>query len=257
MMRKTCPARLCVAAVLTACALWIAGCASSKTAPESELPAPDLLELKARYKGRYLLGPYDVLDIVIQRHPDLGRKVSVQPDGYISFPIIDEVKAAGLTVAELDARLTELLSARLVDPEVTIVPTTIREPQVYVLGRVNRPGAISLRKASTAAEALANAGDVLLTGATASVAILRVDEDGKLRARLLSGQPSGQPGFYMALASIKLEPEDVVFVPEKWSAQMARIIEEHVTRPLTGATTLLTPWVQLETIRAINDAAGN
>ncbi|MCC6710275.1 MAG: hypothetical protein IT492_22175, partial [Gammaproteobacteria bacterium] len=59
-------------------------------------------------------------------------------------------------------------------------------------------------------------------------------------------------GFYMALASIKLEPEDVIFVPEKWSAQIARIIEDNVTRPITGATTVLTPWVQLQTIRAIN-----
>ncbi|MBI2800503.1 MAG: polysaccharide export protein [Gammaproteobacteria bacterium] len=223
-----------------------------QTAPDSMLPAPELLELKARYKGRYVLGAYDILDVVVQRHPDLNRSVAVQPDGYISFPIVHEVKAAGLTLAELDARLTELLSKRLVEPEVTVIPTKIREPQVYVLGRVNRPGAISMRSASTAAEALANAGDVMLSGKTASVAILRVGEDGNVRARLLSGQPSGQPGFYMALASIKLEPEDVVFVPEKLSAQTARIIEDYLTRPITGATTVLTPWVQLETIRVIN-----
>jgi polysaccharide export outer membrane protein len=231
----------------------LGACSSPQTEPDAALPAGRLLELKARYKGRYVLGPYDLLEIVVQRHPDLSRSVSVQPDGYISFPIVDEVQAAGLTLAEFDERLTSLLSTRLVEPEVTIVPTTIREPQVYVLGRVNRPGPVPMRQASTAAEALANAGDVMLTGKTASVAILRVTDDGVLRARLLSGQPGGQPGFYMALASVSLEPEDIVFVPEKWSAQIARVIEESVTRPLTGATTLLTPWVQLETIRAIQD----
>lgn len=235
----------------------LAACSAPQTKPEAELPAERLLELKARYKGRYVIGPYDVFEVVVQRHPDLSRSVSVQPDGYVSFPIVDEVQAAGLTLAEFDERLTKLLSKRLVEPEVTIVPTTIREPQVYVFGRVNRPGPVPMRQASTAAEALANAGDVMLTGRTASVAILRVTEDGKLRARLLSGQPGGQPGFYMALASVPLEPEDIVFVPEKWSSQMARIVEETVTRPLTGATTLLTPWVQLETIRTIQDATDN
>ncbi len=242
------------ASAVTLCALtWLlSACSSPQTSPEAWLPAPDVLELKARYKDRYLLGPYDVLDILVARHPELSRSVEVQPDGFISFPIVDEVKVAGLTVEQLDERLTEGLTKRIVEPEVTVVPTKIREPQVYVLGRVNRPGPISMRTASTAAEALANAGDVMLTGRTASVAILRVGEDGNVRARLLSGQPAGQPGFYMALASIKLEPEDVIFVPEKWSAQIARIIEDNVTRPITGATTVLTPWVQLQTIRAIN-----
>lgn len=252
-MRMPRHARFSTASLLCVLALQLSGCSSPQTAPDAAFPAPDLLELKARYKGRYVLGPYDVLEIVIQRHPDLDRSVAVQPDGYISFPIIDEVKAAGLTIAELDERLTELLSARIIEPEVTVMPTAVREPQVYVLGRVNRPGPVPMRSASTAAEAIANAGDVLLTGKMASVAILRVGEDGVLRARLMTGQPSGQPGFYMALASVKLEPEDVVFVPEKMPAQVARIIEEYVTRPLTGATTLLTPWVQLKTIQAIGN----
>jgi polysaccharide biosynthesis/export protein len=246
------PTRSAIAVSCCAFALMLAACSAPQTKPDSWLPAPDVLELKARYKDRYLLGPYDVLDIIVQRHADLSRSVEVRPDGYISYPIIDEVKAAGLTVEQLDERLTEMLSKRIVEPEVTVVPTKIREPQVYVLGRVNHPGPISMRLASTAAEALANAGDVMLTGRTASVAILRVDEDGNVRARLLSGQPSGQPGFYMALASVKLEPEDVIFVPEKWSAQIARIVEDNVTRPISGATTVLTPWVQLQTIRAIN-----
>lgn len=245
-------ARSAGAVILCALAMLLTGCSAPQTKPDAWMPAPDVLEVKARYKDRYLLGPYDVLDIVVQRHPELSRSVEIQPDGFISFPIVDEIKAAGLTVEQLDEKLTEGLVKRIVEPEVTVIPTKIREPQVYVLGRVNHPGPISLRQASTAAEALANAGDVMLTGRTTSVAILRVGDDGNVRARLLSGQPKGQPGFYMALASIKLEPEDVIFVPEKWSSQFARIVEDNLTRPITGATTVLTPWVQLETIRAIN-----
>ena len=75
----------------TACILFVvllaAGCAS-KSSP----PAPAKVAL-AQYK--YLIGPGDVLSVIVWRNPDLSMSVPVRPDGKISLPLVEDLPAAG------------------------------------------------------------------------------------------------------------------------------------------------------------------
>lgn len=58
----------------------------------------------------YRIDKEDLLDVSVWRHPELSREVIVRPDGMISFPLIGDIKALGLTVPELDEEITQGLS---------------------------------------------------------------------------------------------------------------------------------------------------
>src|SRR4030065_2943332 len=72
------------------------------------------------YAQDYCLGPHDVLKITVYREEELDREVRVSSDGYISFPLLENVKAEGITVSELENSLAEELKKYLKNPQVTV-----------------------------------------------------------------------------------------------------------------------------------------
>src|SRR5262245_51169327 len=63
----------------------------------------------------YKIQANDVLEIFVWKEPDLTRKVLVRPDGRISFPLIQDLSAAGISPPELkdeiEKRLKEYIDA--------------------------------------------------------------------------------------------------------------------------------------------------
>ncbi len=112
-------------------------------------PRPDAL---------YIIQPNDILEIFVYKEPELTRKVLVRPDGRISFPLVQDLQAAGTSPGELrdqiEGKLKEFLSA----PSVTVIVEGIRSYQVFVVGKVQKPGAIIVERPITVLQALAIAG---------------------------------------------------------------------------------------------------
>ena len=131
-------------------------CASDPLGPRSIAE----LESYARDSTReYIIGTYDVLSISVWQQPALTLgEVVVRLDGKISFPLLDDVQAAGLSVSELKQVLTERLSDFIAEPTVTIVVKQINSKEVYVLGEVARVGPVRLRGGMRVVDALATAG---------------------------------------------------------------------------------------------------
>ncbi|MBI5788226.1 MAG: polysaccharide biosynthesis/export family protein, partial [Candidatus Schekmanbacteria bacterium] len=50
---------------------------------------------------KYSLGPEDVIEISVWKEPELTKQIVVRPDGKITYPLIGEIQAAGLTVKDL------------------------------------------------------------------------------------------------------------------------------------------------------------
>ena len=73
----------------------------------------------------YHIGVGDVVQIDVWRQPELTRTVPVQPDGTIRFPLLDGVKAEGLTAMELATQLREKLLPLIQNPQVTVTITQI------------------------------------------------------------------------------------------------------------------------------------
>ena len=148
-------ARLAPLAALLALAP-LAGCS---TAPLN-IPQAQQLERSAQDASReYAIGAGDDLGIAVWEQPALTlRSVVVRLDGKISFPLLDDVQAAGLTANELKQVLTERLSEFLTLPHVTVVVQKINSKLIYVMGEVARVGPVQLRSQMRVVDALSTVG---------------------------------------------------------------------------------------------------
>jgi len=222
----------------TVLALLLIGLLMGCTSPRAKITQvpvqPEVIKSSVKYEKVYILAPGDQLEVVVRGVPEASRTVEIRSDGDISLPIIQDVRAAGLTPPELAQELTKKFSTTLINPQVNIIPTKIRQPMIYVVGEVNRPVPIPFRDAPTAGQAIADAGGFARSAATHDVAIIRLGDDGYLRAIVVTTNDKGQPGPYMALRATLLEADDVVFVPESGRSQISRFLDDFVNRPLLG-----------------------
>jgi polysaccharide biosynthesis/export protein len=106
----------------------------------------------------FLLGPEDVLEVVVWRTQDLSRTVVIRPDGMISMPIIGDVQAAGLTSDQLAERITKRLKDFKENPSVSVSVKEVNSYTVFLLGEVARPGRYQLKSYTTILQAISLAG---------------------------------------------------------------------------------------------------
>lgn len=106
----------------------------------------------------YRLGPGDELQIGVWGHEDLQAEVIILPDGTIFFPLINQVKLAGLTVMEAQRLLTEELAVYVKVPQVSVNVKTARTIEIKILGEVTKPGIYRLKPGSLIMDGIAIAG---------------------------------------------------------------------------------------------------
>lgn len=217
-------AGVALAALLAAA---VSGCTLARSDVSQLAAPPEVMRSSVRFQKEYVLAAGDQVEVLVWRVPEVSRTVFIRPDGYVSLPLLQEVKAAGLTPKELAESVTRALSGRLLNPEVTVIPMAVRQPTVYVLGDVRSPGAFPARNAVTAAQALALAGGAARSGNEADATLIRLSEEGYLEAIPIGGAFSiSQPGPYVTLAATVLRPDDIVFVPESGRSQVMRILTD-------------------------------
>jgi polysaccharide export outer membrane protein len=135
-------------------------------AQESGAPA-------TRPEPMYVIQPNDLLEIFVWKEADLTREVLVRPDGRISFPLVQDLQAAGISPGELKKQVELKLSQFLSAPEVTIIVKAIQSYRIYVLGKVQKPGGINVEKAVTVLQALALAGGFQDYAKDTEIAVIR------------------------------------------------------------------------------------
>jgi polysaccharide biosynthesis/export protein len=100
-------------------------------------------------KKPFVFGPEDELEISVWENPDLKSKMPVRPDGFISFPLIGDVQAQGLTPAQLKNKITGRLKKFITDPIVTVVVKKINSIKISVAGEVNEPDSYQVNRPIT------------------------------------------------------------------------------------------------------------
>ena len=126
----------------------------------------------------YLLGSGDILEISVWKDDSLTKQVVILPDGTISFPLVGVIKAAGRTIENLQDEIAKKLSEYISEPVVTIMVIKVNSYNIYVLGKVNKPGAYSLGQKINVMQALALAGGLNAFADADDIGILR-EVDGK------------------------------------------------------------------------------
>ena len=143
------------------------GCA---TAPVTGSHAGDNSALSG---PRYRIGAEDVLHVSVWDNKELTLDVVVRPDGKISFPLIQDVQAEGLTAAELSDVIHQKLHPFVKEPQVSVVLTQINAPKIYVMGNVLRPGPFLLRSDTSVLQALSLAGGFTPFASPRSIKLVR------------------------------------------------------------------------------------
>ncbi|MFZ5998205.1 MAG: SLBB domain-containing protein [Nitrospirota bacterium] len=109
----------------------------------------------------YIVGEGDVLKIAVYDHADLLTIARVSGEGTILFPLIGQVKVAGLTIPQVSEKLAALLAdGYVISPQITIFIEEFRSQRVTIIGQVNKPGLIELKGYTTFLEVLSKAGDL-------------------------------------------------------------------------------------------------
>jgi polysaccharide export outer membrane protein len=155
----------------------------------------------------YVIGPLDLLMVKVWNNPNLSGMVAVAPDGMVSLPLIGEVKADGLTAAQLKETLTQRLGEYLNNPEVDATVAKINSKRYFVYGGVLRGGEFPLIQETTIMDALSGVGGFREFANTKKIYILRGNQKLNFNYKDVSkGKNTEQ--------NILLQNGDRIFVPE-------------------------------------------
>lgn len=172
----------------------------------------------------YRLRSGDVVQIEVLEDGNLNRSAIVLPDGQISVPMAGSVRAAGRSLAQVQADLSARLAPNFATPPTVYVtlselaerpasaPAAPRTLDIFVLGAAGTPGRIEVAPGTTLLQAIAQAGGLSPFAAKKRVQLRRVDKSGneKIYAIDYDAIERGLAG-----GSMKLVDGDVIVVPQR------------------------------------------
>lgn len=166
--------------------------------------------------SEYMIGPENILqiDVYYGKSERISQRVRVSSNGSIDFPLVGQVESTGLTVAQLQRRLTELLGEDyLVNPQVTVFMEEYST--VSIMGEVKRPGAYPIKGRLTVAELVSLAEGFTKVAAPNKIKVVHTNPDGTKEVTVV------RMSNYMNKKSnnkdnLVLRAGDVVIVPESF-----------------------------------------
>ncbi len=159
----------------------------------------------------YRIGPSDLLEVITWKEQSLSRPdILVRPDGRISLPLCDDIRAAGLTPIELKWEITRALKRYIEEPQVYVIVKDPRSKTFSVLGNVLKPGRYPLLLPTSVLHALATAGGFTEWAHKNDIVIIRGSGADQKRYRFIYSDVVA--GTELA-QNIDLKPGDVVIVP--------------------------------------------
>ena len=156
----------------------------------------------------YTIASNDIVEITVYEEPDLSTTARVAPDGIISFPLLGNIKVAGLSARRLEEEIIKLLGEDyLVNPQVKVFVK--QYANISILGEVKSPGSYQMREKLTLTETVALSGGFTPLANTSKVKIIRSiagkDEKETLYVDL-------DKVLEKSLPDIELKPNDVIII---------------------------------------------
>jgi polysaccharide biosynthesis/export protein len=190
------------------------------SAPQQQTSGSSLPVLKPDMINEYIVGPGDVINVIVWEHPELtnptgefrdpvsaGRLIDGQ--GMMYYPYVGTFKAAGMNVSQLRDFIAQRLSSVVSKPQVDARVVAFRSQRVQVSGEVRNPGQITLDDMPKGLlEALGERGGLT---ENASRRVVELNRNGQRHiiglAALLSGSRIAPNPLLM--------PGDIIHVPER------------------------------------------
>lgn len=175
-------------------------------------PAP---ELAASPEYNYIVGPGDIVNIIVWRNPDLSMAVPVRPDGKLATPLVEDLPAIGKDPATLARDIEKALGKFIRDPVVTVVVTSFVGPyseQIRVIGEAARPQFLAYKQKMTLLDVMIAVGGITDFADGNRATLLRTSEGNRqygvrLKDLIKRGDVS---------ANVEMKPGDVLIIPQSW-----------------------------------------
>ena len=183
-------------------------------------PPPPKVPAAGAHPGtsEYVIGSGDTLSVFVYQSPELSEGgVAVRPDGRISIPLVQDIRAAGLTPPELAKRIELRLKKYVKDPNVTVIVRSFVGPfdrQIRVIGQATTPEAIPYRDGMTLLDVMIATKGLTKFAAGNQAFIVRRLPDGKedkIHVRLDSLLNHGDMS-----QNVKMRPGDTLIIPQTW-----------------------------------------
>lgn len=137
-------------------------------------PLPQMEEKTSIVEPGYIIGPDDVLSIEVWNQPDITRDVIVNDLGEITIPPVRKLNVMGLTVSQLEEKLSAALSKYLIDPIVFVSIKEFNSQRVTVLGET-KTGMYTLKRRTTLVEFLGQIGGTTENADTYHIKLIKKD----------------------------------------------------------------------------------
>jgi polysaccharide export outer membrane protein len=179
MQRFRAVAVLCFVTFIVVLPFFFTGCRSTVgTAVKETVPAPAMeaaatesvkttrqnLSMAQEFKdykpSEYILGPEDKLKVSVFRQDEMTKELTISASGMISYYLIGDMDASGLTAFQLRDRLQAKLAQYIKAPEVYVEILEHRSHKVFVLGQVKNPGVYRMKNDFSLLEAVSESGGI-------------------------------------------------------------------------------------------------
>ncbi len=219
--------------------IMIASCSGSSIVRDFPGEQSDVVKAEGKEKTidtyRYVLGPKDEITVSVWRNDDLRRTLQIDPSGNVQFPLVGELKASGLTISQLREEMSLRLSKYIVDPQVDVAVSNLKNLKIYVLGEVKAPGTFDWRSGMQAWESISLAGGFNNDADQKNILLIR-SENGKavIRALNLTSMLNGEN----LTQDFNLRNGDVVYVLPTNIAEVQRF--------MSRLSSIIAPFVLVE-----------
>jgi protein involved in polysaccharide export with SLBB domain len=157
--------------------------------------------------SNYVVGPGDVLDVLLYGTQNHAYQMIVAPDGRINFPMMGPIEVGGQLFSAAQSAIEASVAHHMIGVRASVTMAETRAIQIFVMGEAFEPGAYTISGLGTVTSALYAAGGMRRTGSMRDIELKR------------DGVVVGKLDLYDLLIrgstadDAKLLQGDVVFVP--------------------------------------------
>jgi polysaccharide export outer membrane protein len=170
----------------------------------------------------YRVGVRDVLRVSVWSQADLSGQFTVGASGGITFPLVGDVRATGLTVDQIEEELRKRLAdGYLRNPQVSVEVAEYHSQRVFVVGEVRTPGVVPLTGALTLVEALTRVGS-LTDASGGELVVIRPPSGRPVSGPVLPNEPGAREVLRVDVktlqsrgptSNVTLQDGDTIVVP--------------------------------------------
>lgn len=179
-------------------------------------------------EAEYVMGPGDLIEISVWNHPELTKTMRIRPDGKLSFPLVGDMQAEGVTPSRLTGKIQQRLTEYLKDPQVSVIVMDYKSKNILVIGDVKNPGIYQYEGNMTTFDAIGMAGGYGRHAELRSILVVR-------------DTYSDYPEFYLAdlysvihdadvAGNLRLRADDIVYVPKSFIGNLGDFMDYFLVR---------------------------